>query len=45
MTIASMAQNSLVTSCSIDPKRKEREKEKTKTHQNRKVTQEILGNL
>lgn len=32
MTIASMAQNPLVTSCSIDPKRK---KKKTK-HQNRK---------
>ena len=42
MTIASMAQNFLVTSCSIDPKRKERKK---KPHQNRKVTQEILGNL
>ena len=28
MTIASMAQNFLVTSCSIDPKRKERKKER-----------------
>lgn len=32
MTIASMAQNPLVTSCSIDPKRKK----KKKKHQNRK---------
>lgn len=30
MTIASMAQNTLVTSCSIDPKRKKKTK-----HQNR----------